>query len=373
MERPTQNGPFDSTTEGQCGDLGQLEHSLGKKGRKIQVWMKMMEIDTGVKMDPAKTIGTITARNYNKILMCAHSGYSAGPGREDQCLDTAKWNHLALHHMAKQIDFKFPGNIRDTSGHGQILDEHRGRAHAGHVEVLLACWFVIELLRKEASYVDKPEVYLISQLKRLKELKLGDRRLAFITIDSEPCRVCLQFLNKLSQYTDVVFMVIGSRGLGPVQVRIDGQRRQDMISDVFPDSGDELPDAEPSPSLAEAVEMARPDIPTPDPVVPTTPTPRLNLRPATSWARKPTPWVPDDPEELISSYKKKTPVFEFDGYDRVEGDGHWEIISPGSRVRAVGSRQAPVPSMEEGTGIIDSVMEHDYLSEWEDLGDGLRE
>ncbi|KAF2971370.1 hypothetical protein GQX73_g2233 [Xylaria multiplex] len=237
---PTSSG-FTSLSDGQ-GDVGDFEHYLAKKGKSIQVYVKIAEIDTGMRMDKSKTIGTITRKNCNDILMCAHSGYSTGVTGEDSCcLDTKKWNSLALHHLAKQIGFQFPGNIRDTAG-GPMLDEYRGRAHAGHVEVLLAAWYVVDALRSKFQYANESEEWIIKQVKQLRHVDLGsDRRVANITIDSEPCLVCIKFLTKLSQHTGILFSVSEPKGIGPIQVRVGGGRRLDTVNEVFADSGDKSP------------------------------------------------------------------------------------------------------------------------------------
>ncbi|KAJ8126715.1 hypothetical protein O1611_g6922 [Lasiodiplodia mahajangana] len=341
------------------GDLGYFEHSLGKKGQKILVFKTIMEIDTGAKMDKSKTIGTISTRNGDGILMSAHSGYSSGQNREETaCLDTAKWNHLALHHLAQQVRFKFPTNIRDNSG-GAIPEEHRGRAHAGHVEVLLACWFVVETVRKTFDFNNKPEEWLITQMKSLKSADLGHRRAAFITIDNEPCRTCLQLLNKVSQYTGILFMVIGSQGIGPVIVRINGQRREDTISDVFSDSDSQHEGREEEGRLQADRAEAPCNVP------PATPVQR---RPAGSyWRNNTEQWTPEDPEELLSSYKKKTPVYEFPGYDSVP--------RPPPQLQSIKPQNVPIAGSTPNAlvgGIRDSeVTREDSLKDWEDLGGGL--
>ncbi|KAI1742113.1 hypothetical protein F4680DRAFT_464065 [Xylaria scruposa] len=347
------------------GDLGFYEHSMAKKGTKIQIFVQTVEIDTGMRLDKSKTIGTITTKNSSSILMAAHSGYSAGSNREDSCLDTKKWNHLALRHVAKQIGFQFPKNIRDNS-RNPILEEHCGRAHAGHVEVLLASWFVVHLLRRELDSADKSDEKLITQLRRLKEIDLGDSRTSFIVIDSEPCRTCLQFINKLSQYTGILFMVSGSRGIGPVRVRVDGQRRLDVVEDYFSDSEDETPSREVNTQVGEAVEKTPfEDTATPDVSTPVAPA-RLTLRRPQSSFERPPQWIPENPDEMVSSYRKKTPVYEWPGYEggprrnpvtpsKIEG--HWKIPPPSSRVQ----------STEASEGVADEAIEH----EWEDLGDGL--
>ncbi|TGJ88387.1 hypothetical protein E0Z10_g293 [Xylaria hypoxylon] len=145
-------------------------------------------------------------------------------------------------------------------------------------------------------------------------IDLGDRRVAFITIDSEPCR-----------------KVSGSRGIGPIQVRVEGERRSDTVGGVFPDSEDELPEDElPEDELPEdgnilpdvATESPHQDTPILDLPVLATPGPRSVLRrPGCSWKHNPTPWTPEDEGELLSKYKQKTPVYQFPGYDRPPSSG----------------------------------------------------
>ncbi|KAI1423540.1 hypothetical protein F5Y12DRAFT_798239 [Xylaria sp. FL1777] len=355
-----------NTSADQQGDHGYYEHSIAKKGKKIEIFVKVMEINAGIKMDKSKTIGTITTRNGRKILMTAHSGYSTNENCDKRCLDTKKWNFLALHHLAKQIGFRFPTNIRDSSG-GPILYEHRGRAHAGHVEVLLACWYVVDALRTEFKYIDKTEEWLITQLKRLRAVNLHDKRTALITIDSQPCRTCLQFLNKLSQYTRIFFLVEGSRGIGPIQVRVDGERRKDIVGDVFADSEDDAENMEDNKTL----EVHKPTTSTSDPPTPLTPETRLVLRRPGSFRRPiPIPWTPNDPQELLSSYKKKTPVYDFPGYNgvhRPSPEGYWENSPSFKSIH----EQKFMPGVEENAEAMDGTITDSDLNEWEDLGHGL--
>jgi hypothetical protein len=77
-------------------DLGYRPCKLAKKGQILEVYVKVFEINTGVRLDRSKTVGVISANNDDTVLMSAHSGYTAGPRRDDRCLDTAKWNNLAL-------------------------------------------------------------------------------------------------------------------------------------------------------------------------------------------------------------------------------------------------------------------------------------
>ncbi|GAW22764.1 hypothetical protein ANO14919_123070 [Xylariales sp. No.14919] len=68
---------------------------------------------------------------------------------------------------------------------------------------------------------------------------------------------------------------------------------------------------------------AAPKIPAPSP--PTPPPPVLR-RPGSSWKYVPTPWTPINAEALVSAYRKKTPVYEFPGYDLAPAkeDAGWE-------------------------------------------------
>ncbi|KAI0196475.1 hypothetical protein F4808DRAFT_474037 [Astrocystis sublimbata] len=306
-----------TSAAGGGGDLGLFDHYIAKRGTKIEVFIKVQEVDTAMRLDKSKTIGTMTTRNNGAILMSAHSGYTTRPNREEKCLDTNKWNYIA-HHIARQIRFRFRKTIRDAAGM-PVAEEHRGRAHAGHVEVLLASWMLLHLLREDIDLIDKPDQFLAKQLRRLRDKSLGDRRTVFITIDSEPCPTCLQFLNRLSEYTRMIFVVFGSRGVGPIQVRIDGQRRLDVVGEVFVDSEnedyvDEGPDQSPIEKPQEC-----PPVPADNIVeIPATPAQSQRpRRPASSWGKpKATQWTPENPEKLLSSYKRKTPVFEFPGYNK---------------------------------------------------------
>ncbi|KAI1172950.1 hypothetical protein F4777DRAFT_581420 [Nemania sp. FL0916] len=353
----------------QRGDAGYYEHYLAKKGCTIQVYKRVLEINTGgVRMDRHKTVGTISIKNSEKVLMSAHSGYTSRPERENLCLDTQKWNSLALHNLAKQLNFKFPKSQRDNARF-TVQDEHRGRAHAGHVEVLLACWFVVEMTRRSFNLVNEPAERVITQIKRLKTVDLGDYRTAFITIDSEPCRTCLDFLNRISQYTRIGFTIFGSHGIGPIQVRVDGRRREDIVGDTMPDS-----------SYDEASEggedgeggggggggTGQPDTFTQKeltPAAPTTPAPRSVRRPG-RWRTG--QWSPENPEQLLNSYKKGTPVYEFPGYQ--------PAIQPSRHERS--AQPNIVQDQQQHTDIGDH-WEHigreetDIQNDWVDLGDGL--
>ncbi|KAI8626115.1 hypothetical protein F5Y19DRAFT_488603 [Xylariaceae sp. FL1651] len=299
-------------------DLGYLLYKLAKKGRKIQILVPLLEIDTGVSLHASKTIGLITAKDENKVLMTAQSGWSTGQQRDQRCLDTARWNSLALHHLAAQLNFHFPGNQRDN-GSLRALDEHRGRAHAGHVEVLLACWYAVDTLRKTFDLANASDEWLVTQLRRLKKgANLGTRRTAIITIDSQACRTCLQFLTKLTQHTGIIFSVVESAGVGPTNVRVRGERRHDTIGAYFADSGSDAESPGPAEKPFEAIqigETAAEDVASTTTQEPNPRTPYSTPHRSHWPKQKPAPWTPDNPEEHLSRYKKATPVWQWPGYE----------------------------------------------------------
>lgn len=120
---------------------------------------------------------------------------------------------------------------------------HRGRAHAGHVEVLLAAWYSVELTRRSSGNLAAPLDWLLSQLHTLRRAILGPARSAVIMIDSQPCATCLRFINRLFQYTGLHFSVRGAVGVGPTLATKDqrSNMRFDTFGDVFPESeGEEV-------------------------------------------------------------------------------------------------------------------------------------
>ncbi|KAI1393382.1 uncharacterized protein F4822DRAFT_384471 [Hypoxylon trugodes] len=231
-------------------DLGYPDYKLAKQGRYIAIYAPVLRVRTDIYLDRSKTIGVLTSsKGDGAVLMTAHSGYKPGGGRdEDKCLDTNRWNYIALHHIAARLKFVFPGSKHDNASK-TASDEHRGRAHAGHVEVLLASWYAIEMVKREFGGeiredgvvdVDQDLEYLLERLRRLKHIELGNKRSAVIFIDSQPCNPCLRFINRLFQHTGLWFTVQGAAGIGPtLATKNDTGVRYDTFGDVFEDSEDE--------------------------------------------------------------------------------------------------------------------------------------
>jgi hypothetical protein len=233
---------------------------------------------------------------------------------------------------------------------------------------------VVDVFARHIGPSNLSEEEAIRQLKRLRNINLGDERTTFITIDSEPCRPCLQFLNKLSRHTGILFLTSGSQGVGPVQVRLDGQRRCDVVGEIFADSDED------NESAREALDggvcsLGQNEQTGPEAM--TTPH-RVSER---SICKQPVrPWFPENPEELVSSYKKKTPVYEFPGYRAVprpnlstprHGEGAKENQSDFILIDVDDALQ---PDFIIIDGDAEEVPKPRKLQEmdWEDLGDGLK-
>ncbi|KAI0377074.1 hypothetical protein F5Y04DRAFT_190922 [Hypomontagnella monticulosa] len=223
---------------GPRADLGFPDYKLAKQGRYIVVYTPVLRVKTDITLDRSKTIGVITAKGDGDVLMAAHSGFRLGGDRDEaKCLDTNAWNYIALHHLAARLNFQFPGNRHDN-GAKAAEDEHRGRAHAGHVEVLLGAWYALEMTKKTTGKPDASLEWLLAQMHTLKKQTLGLARSAIIMIDSQPCATCLKFINRLFQYTGLHFSVKGAVGVGPTLATKDPRFniRCDTFGDVFEES-----------------------------------------------------------------------------------------------------------------------------------------
>ncbi|KAI0597567.1 hypothetical protein F4775DRAFT_593258 [Biscogniauxia sp. FL1348] len=297
----------------QNSDLGYFDYKLGKKGRSIVVYAPVISVRTGLHLDKSKTIGVITTRNETDILQAAYSGWTSGADQDHSCLDSNKWNYIALHQIASELRFRFPGNQRDN-----------GRLRAED--------YAVETLRK--AYPEESDDWLVANLKKLKyDVRLGqDRRIAIITIDSQPCRPCLQFITLLQQHTGLTFIVNGGSGVGPTIVRIEGRRRYDTFGDTFEDSSRENTPSGDGKAVTDRImdDMVVIEIGSEDsdsdvtmreesPVPSSGRTEYGHRRGRMDWpqalpVRDTASRVPENSDELVAEYKKKTPVWEFPGY-----------------------------------------------------------
>ncbi|KAI2631038.1 hypothetical protein GGR54DRAFT_182540 [Hypoxylon sp. NC1633] len=285
---------------GPRADLGYADYKLAKQGRYIVAYAPVLRVRTDVRLDRSKTIGVITSKGVvsvprdgmvhldessrgsssGDILQVAHSGYRAG-ALDDRdaacCLDTNRWNYIALHRVAALLRFRFPANRHDNGARPVELDAHRGRAHAGHVEVLLAAWYALQMVKRVCGdgggmgggavsengngggsgsgseraqegmgmgtgmELDAETEWLLARMHLLKKATLGQARSAVIMIDSQPCATCLKFINRLFQYTGIHFSVRGAVGIGPTLATKDKRdnARFDTFGDVFPVSDGE--------------------------------------------------------------------------------------------------------------------------------------
>ncbi|KAI8966718.1 hypothetical protein F5Y11DRAFT_354092 [Daldinia sp. FL1419] len=344
---------------GPRADLGYADYKLAKQGNQIVVYAPVYRVKTDIPLDRSKTIGVVTAKGNSEVLMTCHSGYKPGGDRDEKCLDTNRWNYIALHHIASLVGFQFPGNKHDN-GHKAPDAEHRGRAHAGHCEVLLAAWYALEMTRKSSGNLEADNDWLLANMHMLKHATLGDARSAVIMIDSQPCGTCLKFINRMFQYTGIHFAVRGGIGIGPTLATKDERTgvRYDTFGDTFPESDGEEPSTvqnvaqglggiatphakcqpfvgmsmERQQVLSDSIALTSPTVvrERPTPITPTTPTtPITPIRQKMQWPVPEhrsrffeDPFSPDIPSrrppnhfEILAEYKKKTPVYEFPGYE----------------------------------------------------------
>ncbi|KAI1465260.1 uncharacterized protein F4812DRAFT_440257 [Daldinia caldariorum] len=408
-----------SAMKGPRADLGFPEYRVAKQGNQIVVYAPVHRIKTDISLDRSKTIGVITAKGNSEVLMAAHSGFKPGGDRDEKCLDTKRWNYIALHHIAALLKFQFPGN-KHGNGNKPAQDEHRGRAHAGHVEVLLAAWYALEMTRQSSGNKDADQDWLLANMHMLKYATLGNARSAVIMIDSQPCGTCLKFINRMFQYTGIHFSVRGGIGIGPTLATKDERTgaRYDTFGDTFPESDSEEPSAvehmvqglspvaipqatrQPPVWMPIGGQKAPPVfnsdggiiIPATNPSMamerakPTTP-----HRPRMQW---PIP-IPEhrsrffeDPFsdipsrrppnhfEILAEYKKKTPVYEFPGYETIQADRqpHQQEQLPKPLILSLQTRR-PSAAVEEDTVLIDVEDDSDtitYSSTSSDNGTCLR-
>ncbi|KAI2785475.1 hypothetical protein F4815DRAFT_23602 [Daldinia loculata] len=387
---------------GPRADIGFPDYKLAKQGSQIVVYAPVYRVKTDIPLDRSKTIGLITAKGNSEVLMTAHSGYKPGGDRDEKCLDTNKWNYIALHHIAALLKFHFPGNQRDN-GSKPAEDEHRGRAHAGHVEVLLAAWYVLEMTRKSSGNLEADKDWLLANMHMLKHATLGNARSAVIMIDSQPCATCLKFINRIFQYTGVHFSVRGAIGIGPTLATKDKRSgaRCDTFGDTFPESDGEesavvedvvqglggvTADTACQPFMGMSMERrglspilnndADIIIPATNPAtameraMPITP-----ARPRMQWPipehrsrffEDPFSDIPSrrppNHFEILAEYKKKTPVYEFPGYEAIMTDRHPRQQQPLAKpfILPSGNRR-PSSAVEEDTVLIDVADDSDTV------------
>lgn len=162
----------------------------------------------------------------------AASGFKdrAGPLRRDpRVLDREALNDIALNKVARIIGFRFSANFNDN-GNRFALPHHRGRVHAGHVEVQLTTWYVLEMANRLATDPATAPVggsgsgsngktwTTKQKLRNLKNriARLGGDREAVLCLNAYPCASCLKFIQAVTSYTGVLFYVRGGFGVGPV-------------------------------------------------------------------------------------------------------------------------------------------------------------
>ncbi|RYO76365.1 hypothetical protein DL766_006672 [Monosporascus sp. MC13-8B] len=233
-------------------DSGYPNISLGKHGKKIMLLACVGEFDTGEVLGMEKTIGGVMIRGSQSVLKFAVSGFKGRSAQHDpRVLDREFWNRIALTKVARIIGFKFHGNLHDN-GARRPLPHHVGRVQAGHVEVQLATYYVIEMGDRHAQGQPGGETWsTMRKLRALRSAHLGEERDAGIFISSQPCSSCHKYVQALSNYTKITFFIQGGAAMGPT-IRSKTGRGRMAVDEVMHTFADE--DAQPDPSDGEADE-----------------------------------------------------------------------------------------------------------------------
>ncbi|RYP18355.1 hypothetical protein DL765_003967 [Monosporascus sp. GIB2] len=233
-------------------DSGVPNISLGKQGKNIMLFACVGKFDTGEVLGMEKTIGCVMIRGSQSVLKFALSGFKGRNAQHDpRVLNREFWNRIALTKVARIIGFKFHGNLHDN-GARRPLPHHVGRVQAGHVEVQLATYYVIEMGDRNAQRQPGGETWsMMRKLRALRSAHLGEERDAVIFISSQPCSSCHKYLHALYYYTQITFSVQGDAAMGPTIRSKTGKGRMavDEVMHTFAD-----PDAQPDPSDDEADE-----------------------------------------------------------------------------------------------------------------------
>ncbi|RYP93429.1 hypothetical protein DL770_000472 [Monosporascus sp. CRB-9-2] len=206
-----------------------------QEGQKIKLFACVGNFNTGEVLGMEKTIGGVMVGGRNSVLKFAVSGFKGRSTQQDpQVLDRKFWNRIALTKVARIINFRFHGNLHDN-GARRPLPHHIGRVQAGHVEVQLATYYVIEMGDRNAQRKPGGETWsTMHKLRALRSAHLGEERHA-----------------ALSNYTGITFFIQGDAAIGPIVRSKTGRGRMavDEVMHTFAD-----PDAQPDPSEDEADE-----------------------------------------------------------------------------------------------------------------------
>ncbi|RYP49359.1 hypothetical protein DL768_004919 [Monosporascus sp. mg162] len=231
-------------------DSGYPNVLLGKEGQRIKLFACIGNFNTGEVLGMEKIIGGVMVGGSHSVLKLAVSGFKGRSTQQHpQVLDRKFWNRIALTKVARIINFRFHGNLHDN-GARRPLPHHIGRVQAGHVEVQLATYYVIEIGNRHAQRKPGGETWsTMRKLRSLRSAHLGEERHAVIFISSQPCSSCHKYVQALSQYTGITFFIQGDAAIGPI-IRSKTGRGRMAVDEVMPSFADL--DAQPDPSEYEA-------------------------------------------------------------------------------------------------------------------------
>ncbi|KAK9795612.1 hypothetical protein SCARD494_04583 [Seiridium cardinale] len=166
-------------------------------------------------VDPRpKTVGFIRDAVETSPRAWALSGWMESPSENPKLLSGEKWTMVALRRAAPAIGFRFKPHINDQGwARGQLPKRERGKFFASHVECQLAVWYCFTLVAATKSMPNASMTFLAAHLGRLREVDLGDARIAQINLNQPACKSCAKFLQALTKVTNIEFELVYGRSL----------------------------------------------------------------------------------------------------------------------------------------------------------------
>ncbi|KAK9425478.1 hypothetical protein SUNI508_13012 [Seiridium unicorne] len=243
-------------------NIGEARGNIGFRTTSdgVQAYYSLGNIKVpGVDPRP-KTVGFIRSSIESLPRAWAISGWSDSPSEDSRLLDGNKWTNVALGRAAPAIGFQFKPHINDQGwARGQLTKQERGKFFASHVECQLAVWYCFTLAAAAKSMPNASMTFLAGHLGKLREVDLGDARIAQINLNQPACKSCAKFLQALTKVTNIEFELVYGRSLSlipePIKSRnyplahesnlgetSDEDHGSDTDNDLEDDSYDEVED-----------------------------------------------------------------------------------------------------------------------------------
>ncbi|KLU89226.1 hypothetical protein MAPG_08200 [Magnaporthiopsis poae ATCC 64411] len=185
-------------------NLGNVTH-VSQRGRvrNFKVTAEFIE-PAGVNFSAPLTIGLLAAGGHLQLLKMAASGWSPNDGEDNRVLNAAIWTEM-VKAFSIASGFDLHRNPRDNPK-GREKDPHKleqleGRWCSSHVEKKLACYHLVQVMRKHLGDGSELNSGLFS-MDRLRALRGAnipqEDREATILLGNVPCSNCDRFIKTVN-------------------------------------------------------------------------------------------------------------------------------------------------------------------------------